>query len=133
MDDFLAVCILHRFAYPSKQVQTLLHGAARQPAVVAEALALHILHDEPWSSLRKSTGVVEAGNIWMPQLGQQPDLAGESFAARGGQAGVGQEFDGHQVTRIEALGKPDDAHAAFAENPLQPVGTKVLLRNRLPR
>src|SRR5271154_7207226 len=66
----------------------------------------------------------------MIQLRESALLGVETFAARGRDPGVAQNFNRDFISQILALGEVHDAHAAFTQRLFDSVRTKFLERKR---
>ena len=122
--------VLDGFADESQQPEALVDRGVILAAVVSQRNAVNIFHDEPRSAVFERIGIVEASDSVMVELSEDALLDGEAFAARGRKPGIAKNFDGDQIAEIVALGEIDDAHAAFAEDFLNAVGTKLFCANR---
>src|SRR5205823_10907869 len=80
VDDCLSMRVLHCLTNGTKQMEALLDRALVLIVIICERHSFDILHDEPWSAVRKRVGVVQACDRRMIELSQGSLLAGETFA-----------------------------------------------------
>jgi hypothetical protein len=117
VDDEVGVSVLDSVADFEKETEGGVLGG-RAGEVGEEGFAIDILHDEVRDIGGAGAGFEEAGDVGVVEFSEDLFFLEEALAGgvRSGE-GVGEEFDGgaHIGVAIDALGEPDDAHAAGAE------------------
>src|SRR5690606_37419807 len=77
----------------------------------AERLALHVRHDEERRPVDDAS-VEEREDVWVPEVGDDVDLALEPLPADGGRQLWAEDFDGDLALRLEVGREVDRRHAA---------------------
>jgi len=131
VENGLRVGIAHRFADGAEQPKAVQDRELTFPAVFVDPLAFHKLHHQPGRAIIQDAGVIEAGDEGVFEPGQCSYFAAKALGAQRRQAGVEQEFDGHLLAGIGALGEPDDAHPALAEDLHETVRAKFAGRGQI--
>jgi len=123
VDDQVRVGMADRVADLLEHAQPLVQRRALVAAVVGDRLAFDVFQRQVRQAVAGHAGVEQAGDVGMRQAREDLPFAGEA----GAQVGVGQaraqqlQRDAALIEPIGARGQPDLAHAAFAEQALQPV------------
>lgn len=119
----------HGIQHVAEQPQRGRHAHCQPLHVAVDGFAVHMLqHQVGLPPVGSHTGIEQAGDVGMVQLGQDGAFAREALAVARAQQPAAQELDGHTglVAAIAAVGAPHAAHAAFAQQGVQRVGAEAV-------
>ena len=122
--DQVLMRVVDRRADRLEQPQPVGDREALPIAVVVEADAVDVFHDEVGHAFLRRAAVEELRDVRMVEIGQYLALALQSEFGLGVDEPVAPELDRDLLVElvVRAAGEIDHAHAARAEQPLDPVG-----------
>ncbi len=127
VDDGVLVGVANCLTHGAEQPEPLGDAAVVRAAPVGERQPVHVFHGEPRGAVGQGVGVVQPGDAGIVELGEGALLGKEALPPGGGEPGVGQDLDRRPGAEVGAVGQVDHPHAAFAQDPDQPVGPEQLL------
>ena len=123
MHDQVGMRVADRFADLAEQVEAGGDVELARLAITGDRLAVDVFQREVGLPVLVDAGIQQARDVGMGEAGEDFAFAVEALAQAGiGQPGAQQlQCDLALVQAIGARGQPDLAHAAFADQPVQPV------------
>ena len=125
VDHQVLVGDLNRGANLAKELQPFRYRQLLLVAVLVDRLSLDVLHDQEQPSVLGRAAVVELGDVWMVDRGQDLPLVAEPADEVGARRGAPEELDGHGSPELVVLplGQIDRPHPPMGNLPNQPIGT----------
>ena len=127
VDHQRLVGMIHGVADLQEEVQSLIQGEAPVPAVLVDGPALDVLHHDEGAPVPRLPGIVEAGDVGVFELGQDPSFHGEPpEEVRRVEPGM-DELEGHDPVRdaVSPCSGEDGAHPPAPHGLEEPVGRHV--------
>jgi len=94
---------LNRGANLAKELQPFRYRQLLLVAVLVDRLSLDVLHDQERPSVLGRATVVELGDVWMVDRGQDLPLVAEPADEVGARRGAPEEPDGHGSRTVSSL------------------------------
>ena len=115
VDNAMAVGDGQRLGHRHQHVEAALRRHALLAAVLADVLAVDVLHHQVRGTILQRAGSTERDEGRVAQTREQAPLAAESRGGTAAGAGQVHELDGHQLAGLDLAAEVDDAHAAAAQ------------------